>query len=144
MHRKFFSQLLFVLYGLAQRGGGELRRFVVHRLAQQFRFGLLRGLRQPCVQLLPGVQDLLQRTGAPQRQRQHGGYGGHSGASPCVLHQPYPDGAHHRAPGGARRLLQHIIGQQGGVAVHAAVAVGKMLGGFQPLRFVQLPADQCL
>ena len=121
-----------------------LRRFVVHRLAQQLRFGLLGSLRQPCIQLLPSVQDLFQRTGAPQRQRQNRRHRCHSGASPCVLHQPYPDRAHHRAPGRARRLLQHIVGQQSGVAVHAAVAVGKVLGGFQPLRFVQLSADQCL
>ena len=121
-----------------------LRRFVIHRLAQQLRFGLLGSLRQPCVQLLLSVQDLFQCTGTPQRQRQYGGHGRHSGASPCVLHQPYPYRAHHRAPGRARRLLQHIVGQQSGVAVHAAVAVGKVFGGFQPLRFVQLSTDQCL
>ncbi len=90
------------------------------------------------------IKSYMKMNGAPHGQRQNRRHRCHSGASPCVLHQPYPDGAHHRAPGGARRLLQHIVGQQGGVAVHAAVAVGKVLGGFQPLHFVQLSTDQCL
>ena len=43
-------------------------------------------------------------------------YTGHCGTTPCVLHQPHPDGGHHRLVRGVGRRFQRICRQQSGVA----------------------------
>ena len=43
-----------------------------------------------------------------------------------------------------RRRFQCVFGQQGGVAVHTSVAVGKVLCCFQPPHLIQLSAGQRL
>lgn len=117
---------LVVVHWLSQyfRLGGLA--VIFHRLAQlQGFFGLaLAGLRCPCVQLLPEIQQLVYGAGAPHGKGQHRRHTGHCGTAPCVLHQPHPDGGHHRLVRGVRRRFQRICRQQSGVAVHAFIAVG--------------------
>ena len=66
----------------------------------------------------------------------------HRSPAAGALHQPHPDGAHHRPADAAGRVGESVRSQQCSVAVGAFVAVGEMFGGFQPSQLVQLPGGE--